>query len=126
MFDHLYSLHVLSETPKVHILYTHLSQVNMRNKTELPLPVFDRSCCNISLIFQSFLGHNDCHLFQYLEIQEKTDRKSLALADCQGLEACHSGLRKSDRRHGCDIRHHQVLLNKIIVILEFCSFDLCS
>ena len=45
MFDHLYSLHVLSETPKIHILYVHLGE--------------------------------------YLEIQAKTDKRSLALADCQ-------------------------------------------
>lgn len=70
MFDHLYNLQVLSETPKIHILY--------------------------------------CHLEQYILIQSQTDKKSLALSDCQGLEACHSGLRKSDRRHNCDIKHHQV------------------
>ena len=35
-------------------------------------------------------------------------KKSLKLSDCQGLEACHSGLRKSDRRHNCDIKHAQV------------------
>ena len=70
MFDHLYNLCVLSETPKIHILYVHLRQ--------------------------------------YIEIQAKTDKKSVALSDCQGIEACHSGLRKSDRRHNCDIKHHQV------------------
>ena len=93
MFDHLYSLQVLTETPKIHILYVHLGE--------------------------------------YLEIQSKTDKKSLVLADCQvaiyrdkqrnsgnhldfhfqGLEACHSGLRKSDRRHNCDVKHHQVFKN---------------
>ncbi len=28
-------------------------------KSEPPLPVFDISCCNISVIFQTFFGHND-------------------------------------------------------------------
>ena len=28
-------------------------------KSELPLPVFDTSCCNILVIFQTFFGHND-------------------------------------------------------------------
>ena len=70
MFDHLYKLQVLSETPKTHILMVHLEE--------------------------------------YLEIQERTDRKSAALSDCQGLEACHSGMRKSDQRHNCGIKHAQV------------------
>ena len=69
-FDNMYSLEFLTETPKIHILYSHLED--------------------------------------YLDIQAKKDTWSLALADCQGLEACHSGLRKSDRRHNCDVKHHQV------------------
>ena len=28
-------------------------------KSELPLPVLDTSCCNISVLFQTFFGHND-------------------------------------------------------------------
>ena len=76
MFDHLYDMGFLSETPKIHILYSHLQQ--------------------------------------YLTIQKRAaeDRgehpRSLALGDCQGLEACHMGLRKSDKRHGCVIQHVQV------------------
>lgn len=76
MFDHMYNMGFLSETPKIHILYSHLEE--------------------------------------YLTIQKRAaeDRgeqpRSLAMGDCQGLEACHSGLRKSDKRHGCVVKHVQV------------------
>ena len=69
----MYAFGFLAETPKIHILYSHLED--------------------------------------YLDIQAKANRWTLALADCQGLEACHSGLRKSDKRHNCVVKHAQVVLS---------------
>ena len=75
-FDNMYAFGFLAETPKIHILYSHLED--------------------------------------YLDIQAKNNRWTLALADCQGLEACHSGLRKSDKRHNCEVKHAQVVLSPIL------------
>ena len=72
----MYAFGFLAETPKIHILYSHLED--------------------------------------YLDIQAKSNRWTLALADCQGLEACHSGLRKSDKRHNCEVKHAQVVLSPIL------------
>lgn len=85
-FDRMYDLGFLSETPKVHILYSHLED--------------------------------------YLDIQANNNRWTLALADCQGLEACHSGLRKSDRRHNCEVKHAQVglYLTALNIYPSFISF----
>ena len=68
----MYALGFLSETPKIHILYSHLED--------------------------------------YMDIMAKSNRWTLALGDCQGLEATHSGLAKSDQRHNCTIKHAQVYL----------------
>ena len=35
-------------------------------KSELPLPVLNTSCCNISVLFQTFFGHNDDYMYLYL------------------------------------------------------------
>ena len=85
-FDNMYALGFLAETPKIHILYSHLED--------------------------------------YLNIQAKNNRWTLALADCQGLEACHSGLRKSDKRHNCEVKHAQVDLSLIFPSVNIFSFHI--
>ena len=80
----MYDLGFLAETPKIHILYSHLED--------------------------------------YLDYQAKNNRWTLALADCQGLEACHSGLRKSDKRHNCEVKHAQVDSSLIFPSVNIFSF----
>ena len=70
------------------------------------------------------------HLEEYLTIQKRAAEergeqpRSLALGDCQGLEACHSGLRKSDKRHGVVVQHHQVCLSDSDLPLVFYQHSL--
>ena len=44
----------------------------------------------------------------HLELRLRATGESLAKGCCQGLEGTHSGLRRSDRVHGCHIVHSQV------------------
>ena len=113
MFDHMYEMGFLSETPKIHILYAHLGKPSKKivdlmggGNGEFLTP--KKRNLNLKHLFKGFL------LEQYLDIQKREAEergeqpRSLALGDCQGLEACHSGLRKSDIRHGAVVQHHQV------------------
>ena len=85
----MYALGFLSETPKIHILYSHLQD--------------------------------------YLDIQAKAGRWTLNLADCQGLEATHSGLCKSDVRHNCSIKHAQVFyISNVLSSQHFPFFPFSS
>ena len=83
-FDHMYALRFLSETPKIHVLYSHLET--------------------------------------FMDIQAKNSRWTQSLADCQGLEACHSGLKKSDLRHNCTIKNSQVVLSFVFFTLSSTSY----
>ena len=87
-FDHMYALGFLSETPKIHVLYSHLET--------------------------------------FMDIQAKNGRWTQSLADCQGLEACHSGLKKSDLRHNCTIKNSQVVLSFVFFTLFSTLFLLLS
>ena len=44
----------------------------------------------------------------HLELRLRATGESLAKGCCQGLEGAHSGLRRSDKVHGCHIVHSQV------------------
>ena len=59
-------------------------------KSALPLPVLYTSCCNISVLFQTFFGHNDdsiLMMIQFLNTKKSVDTLNLSFTH-NFIECC--------------------------------------
>ena len=69
---------------------------------------FDDMVDNWQLVHETVKGHIIySHLEMVLKFNMENNNVSLFLSDTNGLESCHSALRRSDERHSCKIVHVQ-------------------